>query len=60
VIRKLLLLLIVGLMLLVLALALAGWRLHSALNQPLKLEGERLIEVVPGDTPGGMLNRLQG
>ncbi|WP_137971821.1 endolytic transglycosylase MltG [Pseudomonas sp. F(2018)] len=59
-IRKLLLLLVTGLALLVLALALAGWRLHSALNQPLKLESERLIEVVPGDTPGGLLNRLEG
>ena len=54
------LLLVSGLALLVLALALAGWRLHSALNQPLKLESERLIEVVPGDTPGGLLNRLEG
>jgi len=60
VIRKLLLLLVTSLALLVLALALAGWRLHSALNQPLKLESERLIEVVPGDTPGGLLNRLEG
>jgi UPF0755 protein len=60
VIRKLMLLLVTGLALLVLALALAGWRLHSALNQPLKLESERLIEVVPGDTPGGLLNRLEG
>ncbi|WP_394561849.1 endolytic transglycosylase MltG [Aquipseudomonas alcaligenes] len=59
-IRKLLLLLIAGLVLLVLTLALAGWRLHSALNQPLKLEAERLIEVQPGDTPGGLLNRLEG
>lgn len=59
-IRKLLLLLATGLALLVLASALAGWRLHSALNQPLRLEGERLVEVVPGDTPGGLLNRLEG
>lgn len=58
-IRKLMLLLAAGLVLLVLALALAGWRLHSALNQPLKLESERLIEVLPGDTPGGLLNRLE-
>jgi UPF0755 protein len=60
VIRKLMLLLVAGLVLLGLTLALAGWRLHSALNQPLKLESERLIEVVPGDTPGGLLNRLEG
>lgn len=54
------LLLAAGLALVVLALALAGWRLHGALNQPLQLEGERLIEVVPGDTPGGVINRLEG
>jgi UPF0755 protein len=60
VIRKLLLLLVAGLVALVLALALAGWSLRSALDQPLKLESERLIEVVPGDTPGGLLNRLEG
>lgn len=59
-IRKLLLLLVAGLVALVLALALAGWSLRSALDQPLKLESERLIEVVPGDTPGGLLNRLEG
>ncbi|WP_220815960.1 endolytic transglycosylase MltG [Pseudomonas paralcaligenes] len=59
-IRKLMLLLAAGLALVVLALALAGWRLHGALNQPLQLEGERLIEVVPGDTPGGVINRLEG
>ncbi|MDD0843271.1 endolytic transglycosylase MltG [Pseudomonas sp. Gutcm_11s] len=58
-IRKLMLLLAAGLALLVLAFALAGWRLHVALNQPLQLESERLVEVQPGDTPGGMLNRLE-
>lgn len=59
-IRKLLLLLTLGLAALVLALAVAGWRLQSALEQPLQLPAERLVEVVPGDTPGGLLNRLQG
>ncbi|MBB2496391.1 endolytic transglycosylase MltG [Aquipseudomonas ullengensis] len=58
-IRKLLLLLAVGLLLAVLALAVAAWRLHVALEQPLQLSAERLIEVVPGDTPSGVLNRLQ-
>ena len=53
-------LLVAGLVALVLVLALAGWSLRSALDQPLKLESERLIEVVPGDTPGGLLNRLEG
>ena len=59
-IRKLLLLLVAGLVALVLALALAGWSLRSALDQPLTLASERLSEVVPGDTPGGLLNRLEG
>ncbi|MEO4046427.1 endolytic transglycosylase MltG [Pseudomonas sp. CAU 1711] len=59
-IRKLLLLLTLGLAALVLALAVAGWRLQTALDQPLQLQTERLVEVVPGDTPGGLLNRLQG
>ncbi|MDX5372642.1 MAG: endolytic transglycosylase MltG [Pseudomonadaceae bacterium] len=59
-IRKLLLLLTIGLAALVLVLGVAGWRLQSALQQPLQIEAERLIEVVPGDTPGGLLNRLQG
>ena len=58
-IRKLLLLLAVGLILLLLAVAVAGWSLRTALNQSLKLESERLIEVAPGDTPGGLLNRLE-
>ena len=58
-IRKLLLLLAAGLILLVLAVAVAGWSLRTALNQSLKLESERLIEVVPGDTPGRLLNRLE-
>ncbi|MGL4318111.1 MAG: endolytic transglycosylase MltG [Pseudomonas sp.] len=58
-IRKLLLLLAVGLLLAVLLLGAAAWRWHTALEQPLQLSAERLIEVVPGDTPGGMLNRLQ-
>lgn len=58
-IRKFLLLLAAGLILLVLAVAVAGWSLRTALNQSLKLESERLIEVVPGDTPGGLLNRLE-
>lgn len=58
-IRKLLLLLAAGLLLAVLALAVAAWRLHAALEQPLQLSAERLIDVVPGDTPSGVLNRLQ-
>ncbi|MBC9251334.1 aminodeoxychorismate lyase [Pseudomonas alcaligenes] len=58
-IRTLLRLLAAGLLLAVLALGGAAWRLHMALEQPLQLSAERLIEVVPGDTPSGVLNRLQ-
>lgn len=58
-IRKLILLFAVALLALLLALALAAWQLKSALDQPLQLETERLLEVVPGDTPGGLLNRLE-
>ena len=47
-IRKLLLLLVAGLVALVLALALAGWSLRSALDQPLKLESERLMALGAG------------
>ena len=58
-IRKLMQLLAVALLAAVLGLAAAGWQLKRALDQPLQLEAERLLEVVPGDTPGGLLNRLQ-
>lgn len=58
-IRKLIQLLAVALLALLVALAVAGWQLQRALDQPLQLEAERLLEVVPGDTPGGLLNRLQ-
>lgn len=58
-IRKLLLLFAAGLLLLVLSLALAAWRMHSVLQQPLQLSEERLLIVESGATPGGLLNRLE-
>ena len=58
-IRKLIQLLVVALLAAMVALAVAGWQLKQALDQPLQLSSERLLEVVPGDTPGGLLNRLQ-
>lgn len=58
-IRKLMQLLAAALVLFVLALVVAGWRLQSTLSQPLRLESERLLEVQPGDTPGGMVKHLQ-
>ena len=58
-IRKLMQLLAAALVLFVLALVVAGWRLQGTLSQPLRLESERLLEVQPGDTPGGMVKHLQ-
>ena len=58
-IRKLIQLMAVALLAAILVLAVAGWQLKSALEQRLQLESERLLEVVPGDTPGGLLNRLE-
>ena len=58
-IRKLLLLLAGGVLLAVLALGFSAWRLHVALEQPLQLTEERLLNVEPGSTPGGVLNRLE-
>lgn len=58
-IRKLLLVLESGLLLLGLLLAFAGWEQRSALEQPLDLDQESLLEVAAGDTPGLLLNRLE-
>ncbi|TBW02250.1 endolytic transglycosylase MltG [Azotobacter chroococcum] len=58
--RKWLLLLESGLLVGGLALAFAVWQQKAALEQPLILTEERLLEVPSGATPGGLLNRLQG
>ncbi len=58
-IRTLFKLLLAGLLCAVLVAALAAWQLHSALHQPLKIETEQLLDVVPGDTPSGLFNRLE-
>ncbi|MCL7461621.1 endolytic transglycosylase MltG [Pseudomonas sp. NW5] len=42
-----------------LALLLASWRLQVALEQPLVLEQERLLEVPAGAAPGRLLNTLE-
>jgi UPF0755 protein len=57
--RKILLLLETGLLLAGLLLALAGWLQHSALEQPLRVTAEQLLEVPVGATPSGVLNRLE-
>ncbi|SHL85460.1 endolytic transglycosylase MltG [Phytopseudomonas punonensis] len=58
-IRKLLLVLEIVVVLAGLTLGLVAWQQHRALEQPLTLSEERLIEVPVGATPGGVLNRLE-
>ncbi|WP_370599769.1 endolytic transglycosylase MltG [Pseudomonas nitroreducens] len=57
--RKLLVLLEGGLLLAGLVLGLAAWEQHRALQQPLQLTEERLLDAPSGATPGGLLTRLQ-
>ncbi|WP_409283520.1 endolytic transglycosylase MltG [Pseudomonas protegens] len=57
--RKLLLLLETGLVLAGLLLGASAWKLHSALEQPLNLSQEQLLDVPAGATPSGTFNRLQ-
>lgn len=57
--RKLLVLLESGLLLAGLLLGLAGWEQRRALQQPLQLTEERLLDVPSGATPGALLTRLQ-
>lgn len=58
-IRKILLLLECGVLLAGLLVAFVAWQQHTALQQPLNLTEEYLVEVPVGATPGGVLNRLQ-
>jgi UPF0755 protein len=48
-----------GVLLAGLLVVFLAWQQHSALEQPLNLSEERLLEVPVGATPGGVLNRLQ-
>lgn len=57
--RKLLLLLETGLVLAGLLLGASAWKLHSALEQPLNLSQEQLLDVPAGSTPTSTFNRLQ-
>jgi UPF0755 protein len=54
-----LLLLETGLVLAGLLLGASAWKLNSALEQPLNLTQEELLEVPSGSTPGGTFTRLQ-
>jgi UPF0755 protein len=60
VLRKILLLLECGVLLAALLVVGAAWQQHKALQQPLQLNEERLLEVPSGATPSGLLNRLEG
>lgn len=57
--RKFLLLLEVGLVLAGLLLGASAWKIHSALQQPLNITQEELLDVPSGTTPTGTLNRLE-
>lgn len=57
--RKILLLLECGVLLAAVLVIGAAWQQNRALQQPLQLTEEMLLEVPAGSTPGGLLNRLQ-
>jgi len=59
VIRKLSFALLGVVLLAVLAYGLVAWKLHAALEQPLQLDDVRMLEVVSGDTPSGLFQRLE-
>ncbi|WP_028239987.1 endolytic transglycosylase MltG [Stutzerimonas azotifigens] len=58
-IRKILLVLLVVGLAAVLAGVFGAWRQYAALEQPLELQEAQLLEVRPGDTPGGVFRRLE-
>ena len=57
--RKILVLLETGLVLAGLLLGASAWKLNSALDQPLNLTQEQLLDVPAGATPTGTFNRLE-
>ncbi|MFJ2366438.1 endolytic transglycosylase MltG [Pseudomonas sp. NPDC087697] len=57
--RKLLLLLEIGLVLAGLLLGASAWKINSALEQPLNITQEELLDVQNGSTPSGTFNRLE-
>lgn len=57
--RKLLLLLETGLVLAGLCLGAAAWKIHSALEQPLNISQEQLLDVPKGTTPTRTFYRLE-
>jgi UPF0755 protein len=59
VIRKFLVLLETALIVAVLTVGGAAWKTRHALDQPLAVANETLVEVPSGSTPGRMFNRLE-
>ena len=57
--RKILVLLECGVLLAALLVVGAAWQQQRALEQPLHLTEEMLLEVPSGATPSGLLNRLE-
>ncbi|MHC8318366.1 endolytic transglycosylase MltG [Pseudomonas sp. LB3P31] len=57
--RKFLLLLETGLVLAGLLLGASAWKIHSALNQPLNITQEEMLEVPKGTTPTRTFYRLE-
>ena len=57
--RKILVLLQMGLVLAGLVLGASAWKLNSALEQPLNLTQEQMLDVPAGATPTGTFNRLE-
>ena len=57
--RKFLLLLETGLVLAGLLWGASAWKIHSALQQPLNITQEELLEIPTGTTPTGTLKRLE-
>ncbi len=58
-IRKIFVLLETSVVLVGLLLGLAFWQQNNALQQPLNVKQEQLLDVPSGSTPTGVLNRLQ-
>lgn len=58
-IRKLVVLLLVGLFSAALLLGYSAWKFDAALKQPLNLTQEQLLDVPAGATPTGTFNRLE-
>jgi UPF0755 protein len=58
-IRKLVVLLLIGLCSAVLLAGFSAWKYNAALKQPLHLTQEQLLDVPAGATPTGTFNRLE-